>query len=265
MKTRNLLALLLLLLPLAACAAVPALQGEWTQGAGLVGRVEPGSKVAFNGRELSVSPAGWFVFGISRDEIGPVELNVGGETFRYDIAPRDYAVQRIDGLPSKMVTPPAAAMKQIALDNRRVGAARAHDSPNEDFAQGFVWPVNGPLTGFYGSQRILNGEAKQPHFGVDIAVPQGTPIHATAGGVVRLARSDVYFTGGTIILDHGHGLSSTYLHLSRLDVKEGDPVKQGQVIGAVGMTGRATGPHLCFRMNWFDVRLDPQLVLPSKD
>ena len=284
MRTRNLLALLLLLMPLAACAgqdapvqrhgrdaavasaaAAPELQGEWTQGAGIVGRVEPGSKVALNGRELRVSPFGWFVFGLSRDETGPVELKVGSEVYRYDIMPREYAVQKISGLPSKLVTPPASALKQIKLDNQRIGAARAHDTPSEDFADGFIWPVSGPHTGVYGSQRILNGEAKQPHFGVDIAAATGTPIKATAAGVVRLARSDVYFTGGTVILDHGHGLTSTYLHLSRLDVKEGESVTPGQIIGAVGMTGRATGPHLCFRMNWFDVRLDPALLLPKQN
>lgn len=284
MKTPNTLALTMLLLPLLACAAqdaqvqrhgrdaviasasaAPELKGEWTQGAGIVGRVEPGSTVALNGRNLRVSPFGWFVFGLSRDEKGPVELKVDSETFRYDIAAREYAVQRINNLPGKLVNPPESALKQIKLDNQRIGAARAHDTPSEDFADGFIWPVSGPHTGVYGSQRILNGEAKQPHFGVDIAAATGTPIKATAAGVVRLARSDVYFTGGTVILDHGHGLTSTYLHLSRLDVKDGESVNPGQIIGAVGATGRATGPHLCFRMNWFDVRLDPALLLPKQN
>ncbi len=242
------------------CATLD-LRGEWTQGAGIVGRAEPGSRVVFNNKPLRVSPFGWFVFGLSREETGPVELRIGSEIFRYDVVSREYAIQKIDGLPSKMVTPPAAALKQIKLDNQRIGAARAHDTPSEDFITGFIWPVSGTVTGVYGSQRILNGETKQPHYGVDIAAVTGTPIKATAAGIVRLARSDVYFTGGTVILDHGHGLSSTYLHLSRLDVKEGETVAQGQMIGAVGATGRVTGPHLCFRMNWFDVRLDPQLML----
>lgn len=263
MKINRLTVLCALMLPMTACASAPELRGEWTQGAGIVGRVEPGSKVVFNNRALRVSPFGHFVFGLSRDETGPVELRVGSEVFRYDVAPREYAVQKIDGLPSKMVTPPASALKQIKLDNQRIGAARAHDSPSEDFTGGFIWPVTGLVTGVYGSQRILNGETKQPHYGVDIAATTGTPIRATAAGVVRLARSDVYFTGGTVILDHGHGLTSTYLHMSRLDVKQGRQVGQGEVIGAVGATGRVTGPHLCFRMNWFDVRLDPQLMLGS--
>jgi len=249
--------------PLSACAAAPELKGEWTQGAGIVGRADPGSKVVFNGRNLRVSPFGWFVFGLSRDEAGPVELEIGGKRYRYDVAAREYAVQKIDGLSKGMVSPSAKALKQIKLDNQRIGAARAYDTASEDFTQGFIWPVTGMVTGVYGSQRILNGESRQPHYGVDIAASTGTPVKATAAGVVRLARSDVYFTGGTIILDHGHGLSSTYLHLSRLEVRQGQEVRQGEVIGAVGMTGRATGPHLCFRINWFDVRLDPQLLLPA--
>ena len=131
------------------------------------------------------------------------------------------------------------------------------------FHEGFVWPVTGPISSVYGSRRILNGEPRQPHYGIDIAAPTGRPIHATAGGIVRMAEKDLYYTGGTVIIDHGHGLSSTYLHMSRLDVAEGDRVERGETIGAVGATGRVTGAHLCFRYNWFDKRLDPALLLPE--
>jgi murein DD-endopeptidase MepM/ murein hydrolase activator NlpD len=267
---RLLCAMLPAFLPLAACAATaaapPQFHGEWTQGAALVGQTAPGSKVWFNGRELRVSEDGHFVFGLGRDETGPAKIRVlhaGGRdlTYTYDIALREYPVQRIEGLPQTMVTPPPEALEQIRQDNRRVAAARASDTPRTDFAAGYIWPVTGRISGVYGSQRILNGEPRQPHFGIDIAAPTGTPVKATSGGVVRLARMDLYYTGGTIILDHGHGVSSTYLHLSKLRVKEGQEVKQGEVIGEVGATGRATGPHLCFRFNWFDTRLDAQLLV----
>ncbi|MBI2383340.1 MAG: M23 family metallopeptidase [Gammaproteobacteria bacterium] len=262
-------ALVVAMLATAAQAAdlpAPELSGPWTQGAAVTGRVAPGSQVWFKGRELRVSPEGRFVFGLSRDEPPEAELRLkapGGaeQVLRYAVQPREYPIQRIDGLPQAMVTPPAEALKRIELDNQRVAAARASDTARPDFASGYEWPVVGRISGVYGSQRILNGEPRQPHFGVDIAAPAGTPVKAAGGGVVRLARADLYYTGGTVILDHGHGMTSTYLHLSKLHVQEGQEVAKGQLIGEVGATGRATGPHLCFRMNWFDTRLDAQLLV----
>jgi murein DD-endopeptidase MepM/ murein hydrolase activator NlpD len=177
--------------------------------------------------------------------------------------PRDYRIQRIDGLPEKFVDPPKEVLDRIARETALVDAARARDTGASWFSDAFMWPVKGPLTGVYGSQRILNGVPKRPHFGLDIAAGEGKPIVAPVGAVVALAEPDLYFTGGTVILDHGHGVSSSYLHMSRIDVKAGDTVKQGDVIGAIGKTGRATGPHLCLRLNWFQVRLDPALVLPA--
>jgi murein DD-endopeptidase MepM/ murein hydrolase activator NlpD len=182
----------------------------------------------------------------------------------YSVQARQYDVQKIGGLPQGMVEPPAAVQDRIEADQQRVAAARVFDTRRADFAGPFRWPVPAAVTGVYGSHRILNGVPRQPHFGVDLAAPQGTPVRASAGGVVRLAHPDLYYTGGTIILDHGQGLSTTYLHLSRLDVREGQAVRGGEVIGRVGATGRATGPHLCWRANWFDVRLDPSLLIGSE-
>jgi murein DD-endopeptidase MepM/ murein hydrolase activator NlpD len=170
-------------------------------------------------------------------------------------------VQKIEGLPKAMVEPPPEVARRIEEDQRRVGEARAFDTPRSDFALPFRWPVAAAVTGVYGSARVLNGVPRQPHFGIDLAAAQGTPVVAAAAGLVRLADPDLYYTGGTIILDHGHGVSTTYLHLSRLDVAVGQEVEQGAVIGRVGKTGRATGPHLCWRANWFDVRLDASLLL----
>ena len=169
-------------------------------------------------------------------------------------------MQRIDGLPEKMVTPPKEVLQRIRAENARIAAVRARDRAAADFATGFAWPVTGAITGVYGSQRVLNGKPRQPHYGIDIAAPAGTPVRAPADGVVTLAETGMYFTGGTVILDHGHGLTSAFLHLSKLEAGEGEAVERGEVIARVGATGRVTGAHLDWRVNWFDARLDPKLL-----
>lgn len=241
------------------------LRGEWRQGSVLFGRVEPGATVSFNGRALRVSDRGWFVIGLDRDEPSPGKLVVardGVATLRTEVGiqPRQYDIQRIDGLPPSQVTPPPEAQARISQDYKQVREARHRDSPNTDLFGRFIWPSVGPISGVFGSQRILNGAPKQPHYGVDVALPTGSPVVAPAGGVVSLAEPDMYYTGGTIMIDHGHGLSSAFLHLSRLHVKSGQTVKQGDLIGEIGATGRATGPHLDWRVNWFDARVDAQLL-----
>jgi murein DD-endopeptidase MepM/ murein hydrolase activator NlpD len=263
---RVVLALLLVALSAPGFAKAPSLEGRWIQGGLIRGQTQAGALVWFNGKALRVSPRGDFVFGLAYEEGPAAELRLrlpdGSEQrHEYAVERREYDEQRISGLPQKMVTPPAAALKQIALDNQRVGAARARDSAHTDFAGGFTWPLSATVSGVFGSRRILNGEPKQPHFGIDLAAAKGTKILAPAGGVVSLARDDLYYTGGTIIVDHGQGISTTYLHLSRLDVRPGQRVERGQAIGLVGATGRATGPHLCWRANWFDTRLDPSLLV----
>lgn len=265
---RSRLALLLMgaVLPVIAGPEGPRFDARWQQGAVLVGRTDPGATVRFGDRRVSVDAQGRFVLGLAYDAPPASALRVtlpGGTEQRHEYAveARRYDVQRIDGLPQGMVEPPPAVQKRIDEEQQRVAAARVFDTPRGDFAGRFVWPLPAEVTGVYGSRRILNGVPRQPHFGVDLAAPQGTPVRASAGGIVRLAHVDLYYTGGTIILDHGHGLSTTYLHLSRLDVREGEDVAGGQVIGRVGATGRATGPHLCWRANWFDVRLDPSLLV----
>lgn len=262
-------AVLLLGCSQAIFAAAPALQGPWLQGAPLFGKLAPGSRLSFGGREVSVSPEGHFVIGVAFDAPPAAELVVtdpGGAVRRHEyvVEPRVYDVQRINGLPQGMVEPPAAVLERIQSDQKLVADARRFDTPIEEFTKGFVWPVPAQVTGVYGSNRILNGVPKQPHFGIDLAAAQGVPVRAVAGGIVRLAHRDLYFTGGTIILDHGRGLTTTYLHLSKIDVEQDQTVKRGAVIGRVGKTGRATGPHLCWRANWFDVRLDASLLLQSQ-
>jgi hypothetical protein len=252
----------------APARAEAALRGEFVQGTLIRGRTEPGASVHLDGRKLGVTAAGDFVFGFNDKRKDPAELRIklgsgATETKSIPCAAREFKIQRINGLPDKYVEPPASVMKRIERDNRLIGAARARDTDEAWFADDFLWPVKGPMTGVYGSRRILNGVEKRPHYGVDIAVGTGTPIKSPVGAIVAMADPDLYFTGGTVILDHGHGVSTSYLHMSRIDVKVGDRVERGAVIGAVGATGRATGPHLCWRLNWFAERLDAALVVPK--
>ena len=235
------------------------------QGALVIGKVPAGSRVQYAGRELRVTPHGTVAFGIGRTEAGPVSVQVtrpdgSRETAILAVAAREWPIERVDGVPGDTVSPPPAIAERIAREQALVTAARTLDDPNTGFTQRFMWPVQGRVSGRFGNQRIYNGIPGSAHSGMDIAAPDGTPVTAPASGRVTFT-GDLYLTGGTILLDHGHGISSNFLHLSRMDVQLGDEVEQGQVLGAVGATGRATGPHLHWGMNWFDVRIDPLLVL----
>jgi murein DD-endopeptidase MepM/ murein hydrolase activator NlpD len=239
------------------------------QGTLVIAKVPPGSSVRYAGRELLVAPDGAVAFGIGRDERGPVDVEVTGRNGRRErveiaVTPRDWPVERIEGVPPLTVEPPPAIAERIRREQARVVAARLRDDAREDFLERFTWPVEGRISGRFGNQRVyvVNGAdvPKSPHSGMDIAAPQGTPVKAPASGLVTFADADLYLTGGTVLIDHGHGISSNFLHLSSIDVKVGEHVEQGQRIGAVGMTGRATGPHLHWGLNWFDVRLDPLLL-----
>jgi len=236
------------------------------QGSLVLGKVPANATVRYGTRVLRPTNYGTVVFGIGRDEAGPVGVEVTTadgrtQTARVAVTPRDWPVENVRGVPPKTVEPPPEIAARIEREQAQVVAARARDDDRADFAQAFVWPVKGRISGRFGNQRVYNGVPKSPHSGMDIAVPTGTPVLAPASGIVTFAAPDLYLTGGTLLLDHGHGVSSNFLHLSRIDVKVGDRVQQGQVIGAVGATGRATGPHLHWGMNWFDVRVDPLLVL----
>jgi len=233
-----------------------------------VGLAEAGARVEYAGRTLRVSPDGRFVFGVGRDASGPLAIQIirrDGQVQVHSLAvtPRDWPEERIDGVPPSTVNPPPAIAERIKREQARVAEARLRDDARNDFAQTFIWPVQGRVSGRFGNRRVYNGEPGAAHSGMDIAAPEGVAVKAPAAGVVTFADPGLYLTGGTLLLDHGHGISSNFLHLSRLDVKVGDRVAQGQVVGAVGATGRATGPHLHWGMNWFDVRIDPLLVLET--
>jgi murein DD-endopeptidase MepM/ murein hydrolase activator NlpD len=252
----------------AAPAAGPPLRlpGHLQQGELVIGHAAPGTRVEFDGRALHVGDDGVFVFGLGRDAPATVTLQVRAvdgstSTRTLAVAPRKYHIERVEGLPQKTVTPDPETAARIAREQAAVAQARRRDDAREDFLHGFALPVAGArISGVYGSQRIDNGTPKAPHMGLDMAVPAGTPIHAPAPGIVTFAQSGLVLTGGTVLIDHGFGLTSSFLHMSRLDVKAGDAVRRGQVIGAAGMTGRATGPHVHWGFNWFGVRLDPALL-----
>lgn len=250
-----------------AIAGSLALDGKRVQGGLLVGRTDPGTTVIFDGRPIRVSRAGEFVIGFTRDAAptATLELRYPDGSQRKEtlaVERRTYDIQRIDGLPPLMVTPPKEMLARIERENRLVKQARDRDTAKAYFLKGWIWPSKGRISGVYGSQRILNGEPRQPHFGVDIAAPVGTPVVAPSDGVVTLAQKDLYYTGGTIVIDHGHGLSSTFLHMQDVTVKKGQAVRQGDRLGTIGKTGRASGAHLDWRMNLFDARIDPALLVP---
>ena len=236
------------------------------QGGLVLGTVTPGTQLELNGKAIRITPTGQFAIGFDRDAKPTatlVEITPKGQRTAHtlQIAQRQYAIQNVTGVPQQTVEPPPEQLQRILEEKQLVDAARAINSDRLDFLIPMQWPLLGPISGVYGSQRIYNGKPGRPHFGVDVAAPIGTPVRAPAAATITLAQPDMFFSGGTLIMDHGYGVSSTFMHLSRLLVKTGDKVAAGDAVGEVGATGRASGPHLDWRINWFEVRIDPQLVV----
>jgi len=244
-------------------------EGKFIQGSFILGKTEPGSEVFIDKKKVKVTSDGFFVFGLGRDRKYDVVITLNKDGNKQKIVKkvqkRKYDIQRIDGLEEKKVTPPEEVYERIKRENKWIGEARAIDSNLTYFTKKFIVPVeNAIISGVYGSQRILNGKPKWPHYGLDFAADEGTKIKAMLDGTVTLAEPDLFYTGGTLIFDHGHGISTLYMHMEKILVKKGQKVKQGDIIGTVGSTGRATGAHLDVRLNWFGVRLDPATVLDVK-
>tara|TARA_B100000945_G_scaffold308579_1_gene298439 strand:+ start:122 stop:925 length:804 start_codon:yes stop_codon:yes gene_type:complete len=240
-------------------------KGKFLQGHYIVGITDPVAKIIVGKKEVRVSKDGYFVFGIDRDRkfdiIITKIINSKKEVITKQVLKRKYNIQRIDGLEESKVTPPESVYKRIKEENNKIGEARAINSDLPFFKNQFIMPVEGIISGVYGSQRILNGKPRWPHYGIDIAAKKGTMIKSSGSGIVTMAEDDLYYTGGTIIMDHGHGISTIYSHLETVMVSVGDKINQGDIIGTVGSTGRSTGPHLDFRVNWFQTRLDPMSVI----
>ena len=241
------------------------LEGNFVQGGLVIGKVNNDLDVKFKEKVLRKTSDGSFVIGFGRDHPKEANLyffiNQNWILKKLDIKQRKYKTQVINGLEKKMVTPPKSFWDRIKKENKVIKEVRSLDSDVDFIFQKFDWPTKGIISGVFGSQRILNGKPKRPHYGVDIAALEGTEILAPTEALVRMAEKDLYYTGGTVMLDHGHGVTSVYSHLSSINVKVGDKINKGQKIGEVGSTGRSTGPHLDWRINWFSERLDPALFI----
>ena len=240
--------------------------GKFIQGHYIIGKTDPNSTVIIDKKKVKVSKDGYFAFGLDRERKYDVVIKINKDgninTIVKKVQKRKYNIQRIDGLEEKKVTPPEEVYERIKNENKLIAEAREINSDLDFFKDKFILPLeNAIITGVYGSQRILNGKPRWPHYGIDFASDLGTPIKAMADGVVTLAENDLYFTGATLIFDHGHGISTLYMHLDEIFVEKDDIVKQGDIIGTVGSSGRSTGPHLDVRLNWFGTRLDPATVL----
>ena len=243
--------------------------GKFEQGSFIIGKTQKGSKVQIDNRKIRITKDGYFAFGIDRDRKNNVVIKIVGngdaEIIEKKVLKRDYKIQRIDGLPKKQVTPPPEVYERIKKDNIKIGKARSIDTTYDYFKDKFINPIDKYIiTGVYGSQRILNGKPRRPYYGLDFHAPEGTPVKAMMDGEITLAENDMYFTGGTIIFDHGHGISTLYMHMKDINVEVGQKIKQGEIVGTLGKSGRATGPHLDIRLNWFEVKLDPASVLKLK-
>ena len=269
---QNFLPLLIALFAFIVTSYVPASEspkfiGSFEQGGLVLGQLAEGETVSYKGKLLKLNSNRQFLLGFGRNEPVTAEVIIhhhsGDKNIVLNVAPREYKVQKIEGVPQKTVTPSKKDLARIKQDIAIVKQARALVSDQDDFTAGFIKPSQGQITGVYGSQRYYNGVPKSPHYGIDYAAPTGTPVIAPAAGVITMVHTDMFYSGGTLILDHGHGLSSTFLHLSEILVKQGQRVSTGMVIAKIGASGRATGPHLDWRMNWLDQRIDPQLVLDT--
>jgi len=240
--------------------------GKFIQGHFIIGKTDPNSKVIIDKKKIKVSKDGFFAFGIDRDRkydlVITIIQNEKKKKIIKKIQKRKYKIQRIDGLEEKKVTPPEEFYERINRENKLIAKAREIESDLDFFKDKFIIPVDDAIiTGVYGSQRILNGKPKWPHYGLDFAQKEGAPVKAMLNGTATLVEKDLFYTGATLIFDHGHGISTLYMHLKDIYVKKGQKIKQGEVIGTVGKSGRATGPHLDIRLNWFGTRLDPATAL----
>tara|TARA_B100001029_G_C15023421_1_gene432060 strand:+ start:285 stop:1088 length:804 start_codon:yes stop_codon:yes gene_type:complete len=240
---------------------------EVLQGSLVISKDTKVDQVIKDGQNIKLSKDGYFVFAVGRDRIDPISIKklLKDKVVSIDeikIIKQDYEIQRIDGLPEQMVTPlEDEIIERIIAENKAIKEKKLVITDNTFFVNQFIIPAQGIISGVFGSQRILNGKEKSPHRGLDIAAAEGEPVIATNDGIVILAEEDLYYTGGTIMIEHGHGVKSIYAHMSSLDVKVNDIVLKSQRIGSVGSTGRSTGPHLHWGVMLLNTYVDPALLI----
>jgi murein DD-endopeptidase MepM/ murein hydrolase activator NlpD len=242
------------------------LSGRIEQGGIVLGRTEPDAHVTLDDRAIALTATGAFVLGFDRDAKPRAVLTIGFRdgslrTRELSIKRRAWKIERVDGLAQGLVTPDPETAARIAEDNKIMAAVRARTEPVPFFESGFLRPAEGRISGVFGSQRVLNGVPRAPHLGLDIAGPIGTPVRAAADGIVSLSKPDMVLTGQSVVIEHGFGLDTVYIHMNAIRVADGQRVTQGEVIGEIGQSGRTSGPHLHFGVTWFDTRLDPETVL----
>ena len=244
------------------------LEGYFIQGGYVKGKTSSKIKIKFENRDVYLGNKNKFILGFGRDysEVANLKFNIDNKWINktLKIKKNKYKIQKIDGLPKKFVSPPKEIYERIIRENKLIAKVRSLNSKIDYTFQDFLIPANGIITGVFGSQRILNGKPRRPHYGIDIAAKKGSKVISPTDAIVRLSEKDLYFTGGTVMLDHGHGITSVYSHLSKVLVKKNDKIQKGDVIGLIGSTGRSTGPHLDWRINWFDQRLDPMMFIKNK-
>jgi len=237
-------------------------KGKFIQGHFIIGKTDPGTKILIDKKKVKVSKDGYFAFGIEKERKLDITITEGNKNIVKKVLKRKYKIQKIEGLPGKKVTPPEEFYVRIKKEGKLIAEARAIDSDLSFFKDKFIVPVDDAIiTGVYGSQRILNGIPKSPHLGLDFAKKKGTPIKAMNNGIVTLAEKDLFYTGATLNFDHGHGVSTLYMHMDEIFVNVGDHIKKGEIVGTIGTSGRSTGPHLDIRLNWFSIKLDPATIL----
>ena len=240
--------------------------GKAAQGEILKGYAPGAQKILFDDREYMLSPSGNFLLAFGRDEAASkkltvVESNGNIKDYPLNIAATKWDIQDIKGIPQKKVTPSAADQKEISRERSDLKKALAEGLNKNYWEKGFIMPVKGRISGHFGGQRIMNGKKMNPHQGTDIAAPEGTPVKAASNGIIRLSGGNYFYSGNTIVIDHGHRLFTIYAHLKETSVKPGDYVKQGQIIGKVGKTGRVTGPHLHWGASLNGIRFTPESLL----
>jgi len=241
-------------------------RGQWLQGGLIIGKAPYPATISLNGSQITQAKSGVFIIGFDRDAKPKAQVTITwqDEVFKkqFAVQPKDWQIQRIEGIAQSIMNPTKANVTRSGQEAVLVRNARKTlDTNRLDFLVGFQWPLIGPITGDFGRQRVYNGVPGRPHYGVDIAAPTGTPVISPAPGVVTLVHDNMFYSGGTLIIDHGLGLSTTFIHLSEIFVKTGDSIVAGQEVAAVGASGRATGPHLDWRINWLTERLDPSLLV----
>ena len=261
MKIKIIITFFLILLNSSLVYAVE-FKGKFIQGHYIIGKTESNTEIIIDKKKVKVSSDGYFAFGIEKERKLDIVIIEGNRTIIKKIQKRKYNIQKIDGLPQKKVTPPEEFYARIKRENKLIGEARDIESDLQFFKEKFVIPVDDAIiTGVYGSQRVLNGIPRWPHYGLDFAQKKGTPVKAMNNGIVTLAETDLFYTGATLIFDHGHGISTLFMHMDKIFVNVGDHVKKNDIVGTIGTSGRSTGPHLDIRLNWFGTRLDPATIL----